>query len=314
MTDVSVIIVSWNTKALLRACLHSVYEQTRKYKAEVWVVDNNSPDKSADMVAEEFPQVHLIANPDNKGFAGGNVQAMNLATGKYILLLNPDTIVLDGAIDKMIDYAEVHKNDKIGVITCKLLNDDLTLQKSVNSFYSFWGSFIENRFISGILAKMNIEPKGFTSYWDHSTEREIDWAYGAVMLFSKELMDKVGVLDENFFIYAEEMDYFLRVRKAGYRSVFLPDIEIIHLGKSSSRQKRAAMFIQNYKSFYLFLKKHYSGLSYFAYRLRATIYLLLWYIRFSFGNSDESKEQKKVYAETLKWHFSAESFDIKTLK
>ena len=310
MTDVSVIIVSWNTKALLRNCLKSVFEQGKKYSQEVWVVDNDSPDKSADMVAAEFPEVKLIANNFNGGFAAGNNQAMRLATGRYILLLNPDTIILDGAVDKMIDYIEARADKKLGVITCKLLNNDGSLQKSVNSFYTFLGSFVENRFISGILEKMNLEPKGFTSYWDHGQEREIDWAYGAVMLFTKELMDKVGLLDEKFYIYAEEMDYYLRVRRAGYTSVFLPDVQIIHLGKSSSRQKRAAMFIQNYKSFYIFLKKHYGWFSYFLYRSRATLYLTAWYIRFSLGSSDESKEQKKVYADTLRWHFGPESLNL----
>ncbi|MFK7970837.1 MAG: glycosyltransferase family 2 protein [Bacteroidia bacterium] len=258
MVDVSVVIVSWNTKDLLRACLNSVYEQTKAYSLEVFVVDNDSPDKSADMVREEFPQVQLIANDDNRGFAPANNQALERANGRYVLLLNPDTVVLDGAIDKMIDYAEENKNEKVGVVTCKLLNGDGSLQKSVNSFYSFWRSFIENRFFEGILQKMNMGGKTFMSFWDHSERREIDWAFGAVMLFSKDLMDDIGMLDDRFYIYAEEMDYFMRAKKAGYHSWFLPEIEITHFGKSSSRQRRAAMFIQNYKSFYLFLEKHYS--------------------------------------------------------
>lgn len=310
MADVSVIIVSWNTKKLLRDCLQSVYEQTVGHSLEVFVVDNNSPDNSAEMVRNEFPQVILIANPDNKGFAAANNQAMRLATGKQILLLNPDTIILENAIDKLLDYANSGNIKNLGVLVCTLLNDDLTLQKSVNSFYNFWASFVENRFIAGLFQRFNLEPKWFTSYWDHKTEREIDWAYGALMLFSKELMDKVGLLDERFYIYAEEMDYFLRVKKAGYKSVFVPGIKIVHLGKSSSRQKRAAMFIQNYKSFYIFLLKHYGFGQYWAYRLRANFYLVLWYLRFSLSSSSEAREQRQVYAETLKWHFSRQSHNL----
>jgi len=305
--DVSVVIVSWNTKGLLRNCLNSVYEQTSKAALEVFVVDNDSPDKSAEMVAAEFPQVKLIANTDNKGFALANNQAMEVSTGRYVLLLNPDTIILDGAIDKMMAYYDSMPNAKLGVLVCKLLNDDGTLQKSVNRFYNFWRSFLDNRFMYGILAKMGGE-KLLTSHWEHDSLREIDWAYGAVMFFSREVMEKVGVLDPQFFIYAEEMDYFLRVKKAGYKSWFLPDIEIVHYGKSSSRQKRAAMFIQNYKSFYLFLKKHYSPLDFIAYRLRAQLYLVAWYIKWSLGSSEEAKTQKEVYAETLKWHFTKDSF------
>ena len=304
MIDVSVVIVSWNTKDLLRECLESVYAETRKHSLEVFVVDNNSPDDSAAMVAEEFPQVRLIANEDNRGFAPANNQALELATGKYILLLNPDTVVLDGAIDKMVDYAEEHKEEKIGILTCKLLNGDGSLQKSVNRFYSFWRSFIENRFFEKILERFNAKSDAFLSFWDHSDKREIDWAFGAVMLFSKDMMDEIGMLDDRFYIYAEEMDYFMRAKKAGYHSWFLPDIEITHYGKSSSRQRRAAMFIQNYKSFYLFLEKHYSKLDNFLYKTRTWIYLFGWYTLFSIRRDEEARTQREVYRETIKWHFS----------
>lgn len=304
MIDVSVVIVSWNTKDMLRECLESVYAQTKRYTLEVFVVDNDSPDHSADMVAAEFPQVHLIANTDNKGFAPANNQALERATGRYMLLLNPDTVVLEGAIDKMLDYAEAHKDDKIGVLTCKLLNGDGTLQKSVNRFYNFWRSFVENRFFEGILQKLNVKNGPFLSFWDHNDLREIDWAFGAVMLFSKDLMDEIGMLDDRFYIYAEEMDYFMRAKKAGYSSWFLPEISITHYGKSSSRQRRSAMFIQNYKSFYLFLEKHYSRLDNWLYKGRTSIYLLLWYTVFSLKKGEEAKEQRDVYRDTIRWHFS----------
>lgn len=308
--DLSVIIVSWNTVALLRNCLNSIYEQTRENTLEVIVVDNNSPDNSADMVAKEFPQVILIANPDNKGFAAANNQAMAIAKGGHLLLLNPDTVLVNHSIDQLMHYARVNKDRNLGVITCKLLNEDLTLQKSVNQFYSFWRSFVENRLFGEMLSRFNSQNGVFMSFWDHSTEKEIDWAYGAVMLFSREVFEKVGYLDDLFYIYAEEMDYFMRVKKAGFTSVFVPSIEIIHLGKSSSRQRRAAMFIQNYKSFYIFLLKHYSRLDYLAYRLRATVYLLGWYLRYSFSTSEEGRIQRQVYAETLKWHFSPHSHNL----
>ena len=132
MVDVAIVIVSWNTKGLLRKCIQSVIDETKKYSYEIWVVDNDSPDKSADMVKEEFPSVRLIANTTNNGFAPANNQALREAKAKNYLLLNPDTVVLDGAIDKMLDYMYEHHP---GIVTCKLLNDDMTLQKSVNSFF-----------------------------------------------------------------------------------------------------------------------------------------------------------------------------------
>ena len=119
--DVSVIIVSWNTKNLLRDCIKSVIKETIKYTFDIWVVDNNSPDDSAGMIKDEFPQVHLIANPNNKGFSAANNQALKVAAGKNLLLLNPDTVVKENAIDKMLDYIY---SSKVGIVTCKLLNTD----------------------------------------------------------------------------------------------------------------------------------------------------------------------------------------------
>lgn len=305
---VSVVIVNWNTRNLLSDCLKSVFSQTHSYHLEVWVVDNNSPDGSAEMVANDFPEVKLIANTQNIGFAPANNQALRACTGDYILLLNPDTVILDGAIDKLGQWYELHEKERLGIVTCKLLNADGSLQKSVNSFYSFWSTLLENRFLSGFLAKFKASSKILESHWEHNKIKDIDWAYGAVMFFSRKVFEKVGLLDEQFYIYAEEIDYFMRVRKLGLRSVFLPDVTITHFGGSSSKQKRAAMFIQNYKSFYLFLRKHYGLFSYWAYRLRAQLYLLFWFIRYSMGKDAESSVQKQVYRETLLWHFKAESF------
>lgn len=314
-TDVSIIIVSWNTVGLLRNCLQSIYDETKKYSFEIIVVDNDSPDNSANMAAKEFPEVKLIVNKDNRGFAPANNQGLEIAKGRNILFLNPDTLVINNAIDKMIEYLDENKKNRVGIVTCKLLNDDGTLQKSVNNFFSFWSSLFENRFFAELFKKLNTK-KTFMSFWDHSELREIDWSYGAVILITREVFEKVGYLDDRFYIYAEEMDYYLRAKKAGYRAIFLPDVEIIHYGKSSSRQRRAAMFIQNYKSFYLFLKKHYSPLTYYAYRVRTFVFLFIWLTKYSISfmihkisskSVEEDKNQLEVYSKTIKWHFTFDS-------
>lgn len=310
MKDVAIIIVNWNTKALLRNCLTSIYKETKKYTFDIWVVDNNSPDGSADMVKTEFPHVKLIANKENKGFAPANNQAIKSANAKSLLLLNPDTIVKENAIDKMLGY--LFANKETGILTCKLLNGNGSLQKSANNFFSLWSSLFENRFFEEVLSRLNLSGKRFMKFWDHNSIREIDWARGAVLLFTKEVLDKVGLLDEQFYIYAEEMDFYYRVKKAGFKTVFIPDAQIIHFGKSSSRQRRAEMFIQNYKSFYLFLRKHYNNRTYYLYRIRTHIFLFLWLLRYSFEQlffykSDkgiEAKTQKSIYLSIIKWHFS----------
>lgn len=314
MKDLSIIIVNWNTKELLRNCINSIISETKKYSYDIWVVDNNSPDNSAEMIKNEFTEVKLIANKTNNGFAMANNQALEKAESEYLLLLNPDTLIINNAIDKMIEYMIANNNH---VLTCKLLNEDFTLQKTVSDFFSFKKSFIENRFFSDILKNTNVRGEKLTNLWDHNSLREIDWAHGAVLLMSNKAFRDTGLLDENFFIYAEEMDYYKRLRKAGYIAIFHPDIKIVHYGKSSSRQKRAEMFIQNYKSFYLFLKKHYPGYIYILYRIRTLLYLNIWMLKYSAElivktllnrNSDEAKVQMKVYSKTFLWHLKSESF------
>lgn len=314
MKDLAIIIVNWNTKDLLRNCLNSVITETKKYSYELIVVDNNSPDNSAAMVREEFPGVTLIANETNNGFAKANNQALRRSEARYHLLLNPDTLVINGALDKMVEYMETNK---VHALTSKLLNGDRTLQKSVSNFFTLSSSFIENRFFAEIFEKRKIESQKTNSFWDHQSTKEIDWAHGAVLMVSNELLEKVGLLDERFYIYAEEMDYYMRIRKAGYAAIYNADISIIHYGKSSSRQRRHEMFIQNYKSFYLFLKKHYSRYVYPVYRTRTMIYLNGWILKFGLEflfnslrgkDSSEARTQINVYYKTLLWHFNKESY------
>ncbi len=308
--DLSIVIVSWNTRILLNDCLKSIYENTKKHSFEIFVVDNNSPDLSADMVRKEFPNVNLIYNTDNLGFAPANNQALKIATGDNILLLNPDTVVLNSAIDKMLDYLT---SNNCELLTCKLLNTDGSLQKSVNNFYSFWETLIENRFFSGLSQKLNYKKGYLKSTWDHNSTIEIDWARGAVLMFKRKVMDKIGFLDERYYIYGEEIDFYYRAKQSGFRAVFVHDINIIHHGKSSSKQKRTQMFIQNYKSLYLFLKKNYGNFSYYIYRSRVIVIMTIWIMKFKIfsffiQNKIEEKQQLQMYLETFKWHFSKNSF------
>ncbi len=315
-THLSVIIVNWNTKELLKQCISSVYSESKKYNIEVIVADNNSADGSADMVLREFPYVRLIRNLENFGFSAANNHAINIARGKYILLLNPDTVIKNGAIDKMIDEYEYYRFN--GLLTCKLLNPDGSLQKSVYNFYTFFGSLLQNRFTSKVLDKIKMSSQSSLLTWDHNSIREIDWARGAVLMFPASVVKNIGVLDENYFIYGEEIDFYYRAKKAGYKAMFLPSAEIVHYGKASSRQRRVEMFLQNYKSLYTFLKKNYSAPSYYIYRFRTMFFLLTWIAYYSAvlsvkkltGKKDSSEEstQLKIYLKTISWHFTGSSF------
>lgn len=294
-------------------CLESVFEQTR-VSFELFVVDNASSDGSAQMVAQQFPEVHLIANDTNNGFAAANNQAIPLAQGTYVLLLNPDTRVLDHALDKMVNYLEESRD--AGALACKLLNSDGSLQKSVGNFYSFCNTLLENRIIPKLAPSNDFLAKKLVAFWDHNSEREIDWARGAVLMVRRAVVEQIGLLDEQFYIYGEEIDWCWRIKAAGWKIMYIPESEIIHHGKAASNQRQVEMFIQNYKSFYIFLKKHYPLYSYRLYRARTLVYTMLWLTRLSLqwiaaiGNVQKQANAKNglaLYLASLKWHFSADS-------
>jgi hypothetical protein len=309
MTDLAIIIVSWNTRDLLRQCLASIKEETTTTAYEITVVDNNSTDGSPDMVAAEFPEITLIRNPENQGFAAANNQALHHLNARYALLLNPDTKIIDRALDRLVAAADQHEP---GIMTCKLLNPDFSLQKSVNSFFSLTGSLVENRFFSALHLGKKKQSPTLLSQWDHASDRTIDWAHGAVLLIAKEVIEKIGLLDEQFFIYAEEIDYYFRARQAGFTARFISTVHLIHYGQASSRQNSVAMFIQNYKSFYLFLKKHYPAHVYYLYRFRVLCFLPIWilvyllrftlHILYSRERARESFRHVVLYSRTLWWH------------
>ena len=300
--DVSIIIVNWNTREMLKECIRSVISNCKDIDIELLVVDNNSSDGSADMVRGEEGPITLIANDENLGFALANNQGMKIAKGKYVMLLNPDTIVRDNSIQKMMKFYE--KLESPGVLTCKLLNPDLTLQKSVNRFYNFWRSIFENRITFTFLEKTKSSSDQSALAWNHDSTKKIDWAHGAVMFYSKEVMDEIGMLDDRFYIYAEEIDYYMRCKKAGKDSWFLHEASIVHYGKASSRQAKSKMFIQNYKSFYLLLKKHYGHVQYLMYRWRTSFYLIAWMLLFTVKRE---KEMVDLYKDLWRWQLSPES-------
>lgn len=268
----SIVIVNWNTRNLLKQCLKSVADETL-LSHEVWVVDNGSSDGSQEMVREEFPEVHLIANEENLGFAAANNQALPLCQGEYILLLNSDTIVLDGALDKMVAF--MHGHPEVGGLGSKLLNPDGSLQPSAHHFYSTWRSLVENRLVHLAWPRRHAKTP-FLSFWDHSEIRPVDWVTGAVLMLRKAVIHEVGLLDESFFMYGEEIDWQMRMQKAGHRIYFLPTARIIHYGGGSSRQAVTQMRRQEYKSRQMFVEKHYPPLARLIYKAKARAGMAFW--------------------------------------
>ena len=243
--DLSIVIVSYNTRDMLRACLGAIPGATEGMTVEVWVVDNHSPDDSAAMVADEFPAVRLIANRDNPGFARANNQALRQANARHVVILNPDTEAEPGSLARMVWYLDAHAD--VGAVGPKLLNTDGSLQHNGRPFPTAWREFIGHsglrRFNPGAYdRKYEYGREDFDSIW------EVDQVSGACMMVPRRVMDEVGMLDEDFFMFYEEIEWCWRIRKAGYKVIYLPEARIVHHWMGSVRQQNRAMTARLFKS------------------------------------------------------------------
>jgi GT2 family glycosyltransferase len=264
--NLSILIVNWNTRELLRDCLNSIYETVEGLAFDVIVVDNNSGDGSQEMVRQQFPQVQLIENAANVGFARANNQAIAASRGRYVLLLNSDTIVQPGALRAMLTYADGYPD--VGVVGAHLLNADGSFQASHTRFPTLRREFL---ILSGLGRLL------FGRWYpSHSPEQsravaDADYVEGACMLARREAVDQVGGLDEGYFMYAEEVDWCFSMRRAGWRVVYLPQARIVHLGGASSKSntRREAVL---YRSRVRFFRKHYGPVH--ATLLKGLIYTL----------------------------------------
>jgi len=269
--DLSIVIVSWNTREVLRGCLASVFRETRDVDFEVIVVDNAGSDGTLEMLAADFPAVRVLANPANRGFAAANNQGIALARGRFVLLLNSDTIVLDGALQRAVRAAEAAPG--AGVVGCRLLNADGSLQPSAFQAPSLSNLLLTLLHLPGLFPRSRWLGKERMTWWPHDDTREVEVAVGAFMLARREAIAQVGGMDEQFFMYGEEVDWCLRMKRAGWCVLFTAEAEIIHLGGASSQLVGDVMFLQNHGSVLLLVRKHRSRPYYLAY-LGLTVLLL----------------------------------------
>ena len=252
--DVSVIIVNWNAREELHDCLRSIFRQTRDVEFEVIVVDNASGDGSAEMVGREFQQVRLIANAENLGFAAANNQGMSAASGEYYLLLNPDTVILDGAIQKAIRFAESTKD--AAVVGCRAYDGDGGRQYTCHMFPSLANIFLASTGLAGAFPQNRFFGRAMMRWTDPKETRAVDAVGGCFMLVRREAVDKAGTLDERYFMYAEEIDWCYRFRKAGWKVYYYPGAEIVHFIGASSKSAERDMRLERRKSMLTFFGKN----------------------------------------------------------
>ena len=265
----SIIIINYNSKEVLKECLASLYESSSKINFEVFVIDNASSE-SIKNFKSVFPQVNFIYNERNVGFAAANNIGIRKSKGEYILLLNPDTIVNENSFQPMIEYLKKHVD--VGIVGCKIFNAEGEIERSTHSFPTLAKEFVHaNEFIKNIIGydskissflKKIFQIKSLESYWDHNSIREVDHVTAACMMIKREAIEKAGLLDEAFFLYNEEVEWSLRIKKAAYKSVFLPDSNIIHLFGHSTKQKVQKqtfnkLLVERYRGMFYFFQKHY---------------------------------------------------------
>lgn len=266
--DVSICIVSWNTRELLARCLRSIRTKTDGLAYEIIVVDNGSADGSAAMVRHEFPECRLIASTVNLGFVRGNNRAVAEATGSYVLYLNPDTELVTNAVSGMFQFLEHHSAyDAAG---CRLINPDGSIQFTCASTYPTpFRELCQALFLNRIFKGMRLFSARELDYWDHRDSRSVDCLSGACMMVRRSVLEPLGGFDSNIFMYSEDLDLCYRIRQRGGQIYYLASEVIIHReGSSSSRRSnRNFALIQQKESNYYFLNKHYGPSRAERYRL-----------------------------------------------
>lgn len=237
----SIIIVNYNVREQVLECLSSIYKANLPFKFEIFIVDNNSTDGSVDGIKGSFPGVNIIENRENFGFPKANNQALKKSSGEYILLLNPDTVILSG-LEKMIDFMD--KNLVCGIAGAKLVSGKGEVQQSCFSMLSLWSIISRNTYFSS------------DKKWGYDSIGRVEAISGACMLLRKGMLDKVGYMDEDLFC-AEDIDLCVRCNRSGYETIFYPDATVLHIGQKSLKKNIYVKLTNEYISKIYFFKKYY---------------------------------------------------------
>jgi hypothetical protein len=254
--EVSVIIVSYNVREFLRQCLLSLREALTSLAAELFVVDNASTDGSGEMVRREFPEVQLIANRENLGFAAANNQALRQARGRLVVLLNPDTVVQENTLVAIRNFMDTHPDT--GMVGCKILNPDGTLQLACRrSFPTPWVAFTRLSGLSRLFPKSRWFGRYNLTYLPEDETAEVEAISGSFMAVRRQALVQVGALDEDFFLYGEDLDWCFRMRQVGWKIYYYPGTQIIHFKGESARQSGLDNLRLFYQAMGLFVRKHF---------------------------------------------------------
>lgn len=254
----SIVIVNFNTRELLKACLRSVEASRTAWPWELFVVDNASADGSADMVAAEFPWATLIRSESNRGYAYANNLGLRRAAGSYLLLLNPDTVLPPDALQQMVEYMDAHP--EAGIAGPKLVRQDGSLDLACRrSFPSPEVSFYRMLGLSKLFPRSSRFGRYNLTYLDPDRPAEVDSVVGAFMIVRSEAVSQVGMLDESFFMYGEDLDWAFRIKSRGWKVLYNPAVVVLHYKGESSRRHPRKAILEFYRAMHLFYRKHYAA-------------------------------------------------------
>lgn len=289
MLDVSIIIVNFNTRQLLKECLDSI--RPIQIPIETIVVDNASTDGSAEMVEREYPEIRLVKNLTNERFAKPNNDAMRLAKARYVLLLNSDAALKPMALERLVEYMDAHPG--VGMCGPQLLFHDGSIQPSCRGDVSLWTHFCDMAALDKLFPRSKVFAGSEMTFFDHMSEREVDHVMAAAVIVHSDVVRQVGMFDERFSIYYNDLDWTRRIKDAGWKIMFYPGAQVNHhLGKTARPLVRsAALFGEQYDNILLYYEKHFGSGTVVLYRVLLLAgflpRVLYWTLRRIGSDSDE---------------------------
>ncbi|MEJ2008119.1 MAG: glycosyltransferase family 2 protein [Acidobacteriota bacterium] len=300
----SIVILCWNDRKVIGDCLHSIYAGTQMTDFEVIVSVNGSSDGSVEFIRDNYPQVRVILNGANLGFAKGNNVGIRASQGKYVLILNPDTIIHEGALDKWLRFVDHHP--EAGAFGCRVLNRDGTYQISARPFPTIWRDLLGALYLRRLAYFSDMFISDTYTGWSGNTEREIDWQSGCCILFRADVLKTLGGFDEQFFYHYEEVDLCKRVWHAGYPILFTPDVTITHLAGQSVNRFPVRFELERCRSRYRYYYKHFGKRGARQYRhiylARLRLRQVGYGILYALQPTESLKSRLEMYRVSARWN------------
>lgn len=299
----SIVILCWNDRGVIENCLRSIFAETHLIDFEVIVCDNGSTDTSLEFIREAFPQVRIIENGRNLRFAKANNVGIRASSGEYVLILNPDTIIHESTLDRLVSIADQHP--EAGAFGCRVLNPDGSYQPSAWPFSTLKREWLAAFFLRGLARLGSWLTADTYAGWLGTTERQVDWVSGCFILARRTVLESINGFDEQFFYYYEDMDLCRRIWAAGHPILYLPSATIIHLGGQSTKSKLPALgfLLDSQVTRYLYYQKYYGARGVRLARRLALVSLALRIAGYTLKNLMRPNEQAAKKRDTLTYMF-----------